>query len=98
MAISKFQSLRLTIYLSVKVTLTGVLSTYWNIFFSETTWPMELKVHMKTPYDRWAKIYTTCFGGMTKTAAMPIYGKKGQWSLDLVLGMWALPGLHKWWI
>ena len=30
---------------------------------------------MKTPYDKSAKIYTKYFGHMTKTAAMPIYGK-----------------------
>ena len=30
---------------------------------------------MKTPYDRFAKIYTNCAGHMTKIATMPIYGK-----------------------
>ena len=47
---------------------------------------------------------------MTKMATTPIYGKKlfkyllcnqkaigfGTWYV--ALGMWALPGLHKWWI
>ena len=42
---------------------------------SETTRPIELKFHMKTPYDRLAKIYTNCTGHMTKMATMPIYGK-----------------------
>ena len=28
-----------------------------------------------TPYDKLAKIYTKCYGHMTKMAAMPIYGK-----------------------
>ena len=31
-------------------------------FFSETTRPIELDFHMKTPYDRLAKIYTNCSG------------------------------------
>ena len=31
--------------------------------------------HMKTPYDRLAKIYTYCTGHMTKMATTPIYGK-----------------------
>ena len=42
---------------------------------SETTRPIELKFHMKTPYDRLAKIYTSCTGHMTKMATTPIYGK-----------------------
>ena len=41
-------------------------------FFSETTGPIELKFHMKTPYDR--LVYTNC-GHMNKMATMPIYGK-----------------------
>ena len=32
-------------------------------------------LHIKTPYDRLAKIYTNCTGHMTKMATMPIYGK-----------------------
>ena len=44
-----------------------------NIFFSETIGPIELKFHMKTPYNKLAKIYTNSFGHM---ADMPIYGKK----------------------
>ena len=85
-----------------------VPSTYQNIFFSETTWPIEIKFHMTTPYDWLAKIYTNCYGHMTKMATVPIYGKKllkylliwnqkaigfGTWYV--ALGMWALPGLHK---
>ena len=30
---------------------------------------------MKAPYNKLAKIYTNCFGRMTKMADMPIYGK-----------------------
>ena len=37
--------------------------------------PIGLKFHVKTPYDKSAKIYTKYFGHMTKMAATPIYGK-----------------------
>ena len=43
------------------------------------TWyfgPIELKFHVKTPYDKLAKIYAKYFGHMTKMTATPIYGKK----------------------
>ena len=50
----------------------GVPSIYKNIVFSEYTWPIELKFHMKTSYDKLAKIYTNCSGHITT----PIYGKK----------------------
>ena len=56
--------------------------------------PIEIKFHMTTPYDRLAKIYTNCYGHMTKMATMPTYGKnslkssslepKGHWLWDLV--------------
>ena len=74
MAINKFQRSRLTFNFSAKVAHIGVPSTLQNIVSSETTRPFELKFHMKTPYDRLAKIYTNCTGHMTKMAAMPIYG------------------------
>ena len=45
------------------------------VLSSETTRPIELKFHIKTPYDWLAKIYTNCTGHMTKMATMPIYGK-----------------------
>ena len=35
-------------------------------FLLETTMPIELKFHMKTPCDRLAKIYINCFGHLTK--------------------------------
>ena len=76
MAINKFQRSRLTFNFSAKVAHIGVSSTHQNIVSSETTRPFELKFHMKTPYDRLAKIYTKCTGHMTKMATMPIYGKK----------------------
>ena len=72
MAINKFQRSRLTFNFSANVTHIGVPSTHQNIASSQTTEPFELKFHMKTPYDRFAKIYGSCTGYMTKMAAMPI--------------------------
>ena len=51
MPINKFQRSRLTFDLSAKVAHIGVPSTYLNIVFSQTTWPIEIKFHMATPYD-----------------------------------------------
>ena len=50
-------------------------NTIFTVVSSETTKLIELKFHMKTPYDRLAKIYTNCTGHMTKMATMPIYDK-----------------------
>ena len=58
MAINKYQRSRLTFALSAKVTHIVVPSIYYNIVFSQTVGPIELKFHMKTPYDKLAKIYT----------------------------------------
>ena len=103
MAINKFQRSRLTFNFSAKVAHIGVPSTHQNIVSSETTRPFELKFHMKTPYDRLAKIYTNCTGHMTKMATTPIYGKpfkclllwnqkaNGLGTWYLAFGMWALP-------
>ena len=104
MAINKFQRSRLTFELSL---------SYWspinilNIVFSQTTRPIELKFHVKTPYAKFAKISTKYFGHMTKMATMPIYGKnplniffsrtKRLMALGryVVLGMCALADVHK---
>ena len=75
MAIRKFQRSWLTFNFSAKAAHIGVPSKNLNIVSSETTRPIELKFHMKTRYDRLAKIYTNCTGQMTKMATMPIYGK-----------------------
>ena len=75
MAMNKFQRSRLTFNFSSKVPHIGVPSTYQNIVSSETTRPFELKFHLKTPYDKLAKIYTNCTGHMTKMATTPIYSK-----------------------
>ena len=74
MAINKFQRSRLTFDLSTKVAHIGVQSTYLNIVFSETTSPIEIKIHMTTPYDWLAKICTNCYDHMTKMATKPIHG------------------------
>ena len=37
--------------------------------------PNRTQIHVKTPNAKLAKIYTKCFGYMTKMTAMPIYGK-----------------------
>ena len=42
--------------LLAKVAHIGAPSIYQNIVFSETIRPIELKFHMKTPYDKLAKI------------------------------------------
>ena len=95
MAINKFQRLRLTFNFSAKVAHIGFPSTHQNIVSSETTRPFELKFHMKTPYNRLAKIYTncTCTGHMSKMATRPMVKTlymssslepKGQWPYDLV--------------
>ena len=55
MAINKFQRSRLTFALSAKVAHTVVTSIYQNIVFSQTIGPIELKFHVKTPYDKSAK-------------------------------------------
>ena len=68
MAIKKFQRSRLTFLMLESL-------PHIKTVFSETTRPIELKFHMKTTYDRLAKIYTNCSGHMTKMATMPIYGK-----------------------
>ena len=75
MAINKLQRSRLTFNFSANVTYIGVPSTHQNIVSSETTRPIELKFHMKTPYDSLAKNNTNCTGHMTKMATMSIYGK-----------------------
>ena len=75
---------------------------------SQIIGPIELKFHMKTPYDKLAKFYAKYFGHMTKMAVTPIYGKNlyknlllqkaddlGTWYV--AFGMWGLPSLFKWW-
>ena len=71
------------------------LEVWVSIVFSETTWPTEIKFHMITPYDWLAKIYTNCYGHMSKMATTTVYGKNSlniffsgtKSSLALGLGM-----------
>ena len=92
MAINKLQRSRLTFDLSTQVANIGVPSIYDKIVFSETTGSIELKFHMKISYDtcKLGKIYTKCFGHMTKVATTPILkilfsGTRGP--MTLVLSM-----------
>ena len=68
MAINKCQRSRLTFQPRSP-------SIYHNIVFSQTIGAIELKFHVKTPYDKLVKIYTNHFGHMTKMSATSIYGK-----------------------
>ena len=56
--LNRFQMSRLIFDCSTKVAHIGVPSTYLNIVFSGTARPIELKLHMKTPENRLAKIDT----------------------------------------
>ena len=51
------------------------ISTFSNIFSSETTGPIEAKFHMEPPWDGETKVCSNGPGHMTKMAAMPIYDK-----------------------
>ena len=96
MAINKFQRSMLTFALSAKVAHIVVQSIYLSIVYSQTIGPIELKFHVKTPYDMSAKICTKYFGHMTKMATTPIYGKnplkifnsRTRRPVTLSLGMW----------
>ena len=75
MAINTFQRSRLAFDLSTKVAHIGVPSIYFNIVFSETTGPIELKFHMVTPKDGRTKVCSNGRGHITKLPTTPIYGK-----------------------
>ena len=51
------------------------MSTFSNIFSSETTEPIEAKFHAEPPWDGGTKVCSNGPGHMTKIAATPIYGK-----------------------
>ena len=74
MAINKFQRSRLAFDFAAKIAYIGVISIYWNIVFSETTRPIKLELHMKTPLVKGIAVCSDGPGHMTKMAAMPIYG------------------------
>ena len=74
MAVNKFQGSKLTIDISAKVPHIGDPSNVYTYFF-RTIRPIELKFHMKSPYDELAYIYIFFSGHMTKMATTPIYSK-----------------------
>ena len=49
--------------------------TFSNIFSSEAAWPIKAKFYVEPPWEGGTKVYINGPGHMTKTAAMPIYGK-----------------------
>ena len=51
------------------------LSTFSNVFFSESAGPIEAKFHVEPPWNGGTKVCSRGPGHMTKMAAMPIYGK-----------------------
>ena len=60
-----------------------MLSTFSNIFSSETTGLIEAKFHMEPPWDGGMEVCSNGPGHMTKMVAMPIYGKnlkKSSWN------------------
>ena len=88
MAINKFQRSRLTFALSAKVVHIVVPSIYKNIVFSQTIGPIELKFHLKTPYDKSTKLYTKYFGHMTKMKnLLKIFFSRTRRPVTLRLGM-----------
>ena len=70
------------------------VSTFSNIFSSETTGPIEAKFHVEPPWDWWTKVCSNGPGHMTKMATMPIYGK----NLNLVLGNQKAYDLETWFV
>ena len=65
----------LIVYQSLRRLFVVRLSTFSNIFTSETTEPIKLKFHMETPKDEGRKVFSNGHGHMTKMATIPIYGK-----------------------
>ena len=50
-------------------------STFSNIFYSETAWPIKAKFYVEPPWEGGTKVCINGPGHMTKMAAMSIYGK-----------------------
>ena len=74
MAINKFQRSRLTFELRSFIFESH--QYFKTMFFSQTIGPIELKFHVKTPYEKLTKIYAKYIDHMTKMTATFIYGKK----------------------
>ena len=47
-------------------------STFSNLFFLETAWPIEAKFYVEPPWDGETKVCSNGLGHMTKMAAMRI--------------------------
>ena len=58
-------------------------SIFLNFFSSITTWPIEAKFCVESPWDEGTKAFSNCLGHMTKMATVPIYGKILQKSSSL---------------
>ena len=56
------------------------MSTFSNIYSSETTGPIEVKFHVEPLWDGGTIVCSNGPGHMTKMAAMPIYGKNHKQS------------------
>ena len=50
-------------------------SIFLNFFSSITTWPIEAKFYVESPWDEATKACSDCLGHLTKMATIPIYGK-----------------------
>ena len=50
-------------------------SIFLNFFSSITTWPIQAKFYVESPWDEGRKVCSNCLGHMTKMDTMPIYGK-----------------------
>ena len=80
-----------------------VLAAFSNIFFSETTGPIETKYHVEPPLNGGTKVCSNGPGHMAKMATMPTHGKnlknlllRNQKADDLetwfaASGAWVLP-------
>ena len=50
-------------------------SMFLSFFSTITTWPIEAKFYVASPWDEVTKACSNCSGHMTKMATMPIYGE-----------------------
>ena len=50
-------------------------STFSNIFYFETAWPIKARFYVEPPWEGGTKVCINGPGHMTKMAALPIYGE-----------------------
>ena len=62
-------------YMGMYVCVYVCMSTFSNIFSSETSGPIEAKFYMDSPWDGGTKVCSNGPDHLTKMAAMPIYVK-----------------------